>query len=263
MYNTLIVLATPLQSPPPKQKADQFPQMSNLRHTTSSCWRSTTSYLHPSLHWYCNLQYPSPFARCRHLPSSRWHNHHHSHSLWTRRLMSTTRCLHPPCLPQVQVNSTCILIVMGYSPSFNPGPTSSSQELLLQGNQSPVQISSIAPTNTVTVPYSSQSHLPSRADQVEQPGDSTPDTVVLNWAASGRFRGPQQRSQPLVYPPPVFRHASSTLVNNRMLNTVRDRYSPPHATTVVCATTVRSTYLHGQLPMHGPLTKETTSCHKA
>ena len=56
----------------------------------------------------------------------------------------------------------------------------------------------------MTAPQSSQSHLPSWADEVEQSGDSTPDTVVPNWATSGRIRGPQPLSQPLVYPPPVF-----------------------------------------------------------
>ena len=39
---------------------------------------------------------------------------------------------------------------------------------------------------------------------MEQSGTSTPGTMVPNWAASGRIRGPQPRSQPLVYPPPVF-----------------------------------------------------------
>ena len=110
--------------------------------------------------------------------------------------------------PATSSSSSCELRLYidsdGNSPSLNPGPTGSSQELLLQGNQPPVQISSIAPSNTVTVPHSSQSHLPSWADEVEQSGDSTPDTVVPNWAASGRILGPQPRSQPLVYPPPVF-----------------------------------------------------------
>ena len=44
------------------------------------------------------------------------------------------------------------------------------------------------------------------ADEVataEQSGRSTPETVVPNWADSGRIRGPRLQSQPLVYPPPV------------------------------------------------------------
>ena len=56
----------------------------------------------------------------------------------------------------------------GNSSSLSPGPTSSSQELLLQGNQPPVHIFSIAPVNTVTVPHSSPSNLPSWADEMEQ-----------------------------------------------------------------------------------------------
>ena len=149
----------------------------------------------------------------------------------------------------------------GNSPSLNRGPTSSSQELLLQGDQPPAPISSIAPPNIVTVPHSSQSHLPSWANEVEQSGDSTPDTVVPNWAASGRIRGPQPRSQPLVYPPPVFSTPSPPTPSTRIFTTVRARHTSSYAATVVCTTTVRPTYLQEKLPVHGPITKETTSCH--
>ena len=48
--------------------------------------------------------------------------------------------------------------------------------------------------------------IPSWADEVataKQSGHSTPETVVPNWANSGRIRGARPRSQPLVYPPPV------------------------------------------------------------
>ena len=38
---------------------------------------------------------------------------------------------------------------------------------------------------------------------VEQSGRSTTQTVVPNWAYSGRIRGLRPRSHPLVYPPPV------------------------------------------------------------
>ena len=38
---------------------------------------------------------------------------------------------------------------------------------------------------------------------MEQSGQSTPETVVPNWAYSGRIRRSRPRSQPLVYPPPV------------------------------------------------------------
>ena len=46
-------------------------------------------------------------------------------------------------------------------------------------------------------------HIPSWADKVELSGHSTPETVISNWANSGRIRGSRPRSQPLVYPPPV------------------------------------------------------------
>ena len=52
------------------------------------------------------------------------------------------------------------------------------------------------------MPHSSQSHIHSWADEVEQSSDSTPDTVVPIWAASGRIRVRQPRFQPLVYPTP-------------------------------------------------------------
>ena len=51
--------------------------------------------------------------------------------------------------------------------------------------------------------------------------------------------------------------------STRIFTTVRARHSPSHATTVVFTTTVPSAHLHGQLPVHGPITKERTSCHKA
>ena len=62
-------------------------QMSTLRHTTSSCLRLMTFCHHPSLRWYWHPQHPSQFAKCKHPPSSRWRKLHHSHSLWTQRIM--------------------------------------------------------------------------------------------------------------------------------------------------------------------------------
>ena len=59
------------------------------------------------------------------------------------------------------------------------------------------------PSTQPTIPTT---HIPSWADEVataEQSGHSTPETVIPNWAYSGRIRGPRPRSQPLVYPPPV------------------------------------------------------------
>ena len=48
--------------------------------------------------------------------------------------------------------------------------------------------------------------ISSWAEQVataDQSGRSTPETVVPNWAYSGRIHGSRPRSQPLVYPQPV------------------------------------------------------------
>ena len=80
------------------------------------------------------------------------------------------------------------------SPSIKLGPTSSPQELLMQSHQPPTQASNAIPPYTVTMPHSSQSHPPSWVDEVEQSGNSTPETVVPNWAASGRICGPQPQS---------------------------------------------------------------------
>ena len=75
----------------------------------------------------------------------------------------------------------------GSSPSINLEPTSSSTELLIHSHQPPTQASTAITPHTVTVPHSSQLHLPSWADEVEQSDNSTPETVVPNWAASGRI----------------------------------------------------------------------------
>ena len=73
------------------------------------------------------------------------------------------------------------------SPSVPIGQTSSSQELLLQGHQPPPQAPT-APTTQTPQPTFPQTHVPSLADEVEQSGHSTPETVVSNWAYSGRIR---------------------------------------------------------------------------
>ena len=93
------------------------------------------------------------------------------------------------------------------SPSVPVGPQSSSQEPLLLGTSQvsqPPPLFSIAHTAISTLQHPSQQpSIPSWADEVEQSGTSTPETVISNWAYSGRFRGARPRSQPLVYPPPV------------------------------------------------------------
>ena len=96
------------------------------------------------------------------------------------------------------------------SPSVPVGPQSSSQELLLKGNsripQPPSLFSTAHPAVSESQPPSSPTSIPSWADEVartEQSGRSTPETVVPEWAYSGRIRGARPRLQPLVYPPPV------------------------------------------------------------
>ena len=96
------------------------------------------------------------------------------------------------------------------SPSTAVGPTNSSHELLLQGNiQVPLPPPPF-PTADTAAPISQlppqPTNFPSSADEVattEQPGRSTPETVIPNWAYSGRIRGSRPRSQQLVYPTPV------------------------------------------------------------
>ena len=91
------------------------------------------------------------------------------------------------------------------SPSDPAGPHSSSQELptLSQVPQPP-------PLATQTTASAQQpiqpTNIQSWVDEVttaEQSGHSTPETVVPDWAYSGRIRGARPRSQPLVYPPQV------------------------------------------------------------
>ena len=92
------------------------------------------------------------------------------------------------------------------SPSIAIGQTSLSQELLLQRNlqvSQPHSLVSASHTVSSSQPPPQQTNIPSWADEVEQSGHSTPETVIPNWACSGRIRGLRPRSQPLVYPPPV------------------------------------------------------------
>ena len=85
------------------------------------------------------------------------------------------------------------------------GLHSSSQEPLPQGNsQAPPPPSSlVAHTATPTTQHPPHSTNICWADEVEKSGTSTPETVIPNWVFSGRVRGPQPSSEPLVYPPPV------------------------------------------------------------
>ena len=92
------------------------------------------------------------------------------------------------------------------STSVPVGPQSSSQELLLQGDnkvpQQP-QLCSTAHTAVSTSQTPPQpTIIPSLAYEVAtavKSGRSTPETVVPNWAYSGRILGSRPRSQPLVF----------------------------------------------------------------
>ena len=95
------------------------------------------------------------------------------------------------------------------SPCVPVGQQSSSQELLLQGTnqvpQPPPLLSTAHAAVSTSQPPPQPTSIPFWSDEVataEQSGRSTPETVVPNWAYSGRIRGPRPRSQPLVYPPP-------------------------------------------------------------
>ena len=105
-------------------------------------------------------------------------------------------------------------------PAAPMGQASSSQELLLQGN---VQTAQPPPPTTALTEAQPPISIPSWADETAaaQSGRSTPDSVVPNWAYSGRIRGPRPRSQPLVYPPPVM----PTPFSSRQ-PTLSQRYGP-------------------------------------
>ena len=89
------------------------------------------------------------------------------------------------------------------------GPLSSSQELLLQGQQpvpQPLHSYTLAPQppQLAQQPPTQPPHMSSWADEVatEQSGHSTPETLVPIGPIPVRFP-PPPRSQPLTYPPPL------------------------------------------------------------
>ena len=91
------------------------------------------------------------------------------------------------------------------SPPTQTGPHSSSQEPLPPGSSQTSQPPSFLTIHTIipTTRHPSHSTTNPWASEVKHSGTSTPETVIPNWAFSGRVRGPQPRSQPLVYPPPA------------------------------------------------------------
>ena len=104
------------------------------------------------------------------------------------------------------------------SPSAPVGPQSSLQEMLLQGTSQephPPPFFSTAHTAVSTSqPPHQPTSFPSWADEVataELSGHTKPETIVPIWVYSGRIRGAQPRSQPLVYTPPVMQTPHSDL----------------------------------------------------
>ena len=125
-------------------------------------------------------------------------------------------------------------------PTAPAEPLSSSQKLLLQGQQpvpkpphsftlapqqpQPVPQSppffqpATQPTTSVPQPTPQPTRSSSWTDEVatEQSGWSIPETAVPNWAYSGRILGPRPLSQPLVYPLSVMPTPASQPTNIRL-----------------------------------------------
>ena len=68
-FNTLFVLVNSTAVPTHLEGGSPIPQNVDPRHTILSCWRSMTSYHHPSRHWCWKLQYPNSFVKCKRPPS--------------------------------------------------------------------------------------------------------------------------------------------------------------------------------------------------
>ena len=190
--------------------ARRFLRLPSRRSMTSSCLTSTTFSPRRWHHWYCFLHYQSLFVNCKHQPPSRWLKPLHSHSLWMRQhTRGLTHFLHPSPPPHLQENCHCSSganvhraqhkLSECYSRADQfitrtslTGPTSCATATIIA--------SKIFATATATT---SIQILLSRRGCNGTSGHSIPDKVVLNWAYSGRMRGPHPRSRPLTYPPPV------------------------------------------------------------
>ena len=88
---------------------------------------------------------------------------------------------------------------------FNTESSSSTPTRLPQSDTPPPIFKPISTATSAALTHSQPSTTPSWADEVakaEKSSRSTPETVVPNWAYSGRICGSRPQSQPLVYPPP-------------------------------------------------------------
>ena len=148
----------------------------------------------------CEIQTPAVFTMAQSYPQP--------HSVDTANY-ARLNPLPSPATSSSSSGDLNLYIVSGTSsPSVPTGLQSSSEELLFHGQvPQPPQLFSTAHTAVFTTqPPIQPTSIPSWADEVatvEQSGHSTPETVVPNWAYSGRIRGARPQSQPLVYPPPV------------------------------------------------------------
>ena len=142
---------------------------------TSLRWMSTTYCLHRLHPWYCLLQSPNLHARCKRWPSLGW------------RCLPTATVCGLSNSSAVESNAfTHPYIESDKSPSSVPvGPSSSSKELLLQGDQpvphpphffqSKIQSPSSVPQPPIQPPHSSSWVDVAAAEQSDH---STPEIVV-------------------------------------------------------------------------------------
>ena len=230
-FTTLFVLVTPLQFPPTRKEGHQFLRPFDIQphhvgggrhsaltpHATGAATPSTRTDLQTPALFTIAQSSPQPqsvytanYARVNPLPSS---------------AISYSSSGELPLHIESDTSSTSLAI----------GQTSSSQELLIQGQ---TQVSQ-PPSHTVSLSQqpTQSTHIPSWADEVEKTGHSTPETVIPNWEYSSGIRGPRSRSQPLVYPPPVMptphpqRQLVSSLRNRPIIPPLRPQQPLPQPPT--------------------------------
>ena len=156
-----------------------------------------TFYNHPSLHWYWHPQYPNQCAKLQ-TPALFMI----AQSSPQPQSLDTANYARWNPLPSPATSSSSsgglhLYIDSDTSSSSVPtGQQSPSQELLLQGTsqmpQPPPLLSTAHTAVSTAQPPIKPTNIPSWTDEVataEQSGHSTPETVVPNWAYSGRIHG--------------------------------------------------------------------------
>ena len=243
------VLVTPLQSPQPKREAHRSPQMSTPRHNLVMLEVEdilpsplTALVLPPPVpEPVCEMQTPALFTMAQSSPQP--------------QSVDTGNYARVNPLPSTATSSSSsgeLHLFIGSdtsSPSIAVGPTSSSQELLLQGNIQVRQPPSLFTAHTAvstSQPPPQPTSIPSWADEVptaEQTNRSTPETVVLNWAYSGRNRGPLINPTPVMLTP--YTHTYTHTAHMYPHRGTADHTTPQAATTFPSATHSRSTHVDG------------------